>query len=153
MTNYNNEIERELGWDDEIEKESEFILLPEGRYPFTVTGFERGRFNGSEKLPPCNKAVISCKIISNEGKEVTLKRDLFLHTITEGFLSEFFASIGQKKKGERVKMNWNAVVGSTGECRVTQYTGRDDNKYNEIKSFYPKKEQDDSQIGFTPGQF
>ena len=50
-------IERELGWDDEIEKDGpEFVLLPEGDYSFEVVGFERARHNGSEKLPACNKA-------------------------------------------------------------------------------------------------
>ena len=37
-------IERELGWDDEIEKDGpEFVLLPEGDYSFEVVGFERAR--------------------------------------------------------------------------------------------------------------
>ena len=45
-------MERELDWDDEIERESDFVLLPEGDYDFTVTGFERARHEGSEKLPP-----------------------------------------------------------------------------------------------------
>lgn len=36
-------IERELGWDDNIQKESEFTLLPEGDYDFTVKSFTRGK--------------------------------------------------------------------------------------------------------------
>lgn len=40
-------VERELGWDDEIVKESDFILLPEGDYNFKVAGFERARHEGS----------------------------------------------------------------------------------------------------------
>ena len=39
----NNNIERELDWDSEINKESEFTLLPEGDYNFTVVSFERAR--------------------------------------------------------------------------------------------------------------
>ena len=35
--------EREFGWDDEIENDNEFQILPDGDYNFTVTGFERGR--------------------------------------------------------------------------------------------------------------
>ena len=46
-----SEMERELGWDDEIEKDSgEFILLPEGDYDFTVESFERSRHGGSENF-------------------------------------------------------------------------------------------------------
>lgn len=38
----NTEMERELNWDDEIEKDgNEFVLLPEGDYDFTVESFER----------------------------------------------------------------------------------------------------------------
>ena len=31
--------EREFGWDDEIENDNEFQILPDGDYNFTVTGF------------------------------------------------------------------------------------------------------------------
>ena len=54
-------MERELDWDDTIEKESgEYVLLPEGDYPFLVESFDRARHAGSEKLPqqytwPCSK--------------------------------------------------------------------------------------------------
>ena len=46
-----SEMERELDWNDEIEKDSDFTLLPEGDYDFTVESFERGRHPGSDKLP------------------------------------------------------------------------------------------------------
>ena len=32
MTEYNNNFERELGWDDVIQQDQEFVLLPEGLY-------------------------------------------------------------------------------------------------------------------------
>lgn len=38
---------RELGWDDEIEKGADYVLLPEGEYDFTIESFERGRFEGN----------------------------------------------------------------------------------------------------------
>lgn len=57
-----SEIERELGWDDEISRESDFTIIPEGDYDFTVTGFERGRYDGSEKLPPCNMAIVTLAV-------------------------------------------------------------------------------------------
>ena len=113
----NNDMEREFGWDDVIEKDGgDFVLLPEGDYNFTVTKFERGRFNGSDKMPACNQAKLELTIHSLEYGDVTVFHTLFLHTKTEGLLSNFFAGIGQKKKGERARMNWNAVVGSRGKC-------------------------------------
>ena len=59
--------DREFGWDDEIEKDSpDYITLPEGDYDFEVVDFERARHEGSEKLPPCNKAIVHIKV---EGKD------------------------------------------------------------------------------------
>ena len=136
-----SEMERELGCDDEIEKDaSDFILLPELDYGFTVDSFERGRHNGSEKLPPCNKAILKLRIETPEGTAL-INHNLFLHTRTEGMISAFFTSIGQKKKGEKVKMNWNAVIGAKGRCKVGihEWTGNDGEKRqgNDIKKFYP----------------
>ena len=110
--------DRELGWDDEISKEGpEFVLLPVGDYDFEVVSFERARHNGSEKMPPCNKAILKIKIEIPEGVNI-IQHNLLLHQRTEGFLSEFFTSIGQKKKGQPLKMNWNLVIGAKGRCKV-----------------------------------
>lgn len=140
-----SDFERELGWDDEIEKDgSDFILLPEGDYDFAVESFERGRHNGSEKLPACNKAILKLRIDTPDGTAL-INHNLFLHTKTEGMISAFFTSIGQKKKGEKVKMNWNAVIGAKGRCKVSihEWTGTDGEKHqgNNIKRFYPFEEK------------
>ncbi|RRC92744.1 DUF669 domain-containing protein [Erysipelotrichaceae bacterium OH741_COT-311] len=142
MTQYNNQLnqERELAWDDEISQEGgEYIVLPAGDYDFVVGSYERGRHNGSEKLPPCNKATVEIKIAYN-GENVSIYHNLFLHTSTERMLSAFFKSIGLKKDGESFKMNWNAVPGCSGRCKVepNTYNG---NTYNQIKKFYPRKEE------------
>ncbi|MPN11925.1 hypothetical protein SDC9_159234 [bioreactor metagenome] len=159
------ENERALGWDDEIEKESEFILLPDGDYNFEVTAFERARHAGSANLPPCNKAVISLKVY-NDNNSTTIKHNLFLHTKTEGMLSEFFKAIGQKKHGEKLRMNWNAVIGSKGRCKVfiDNYKNDkgEDRQSNKIKRFYepdnstaqpPQNNTGAYQTSFTPGTF
>lgn len=136
--------EREFSWDDTITKDaSDYIMLPEGDYNFTVDSFERGRHPGSEKLPPCNKAILTLRIESAEGT-ARITHNLFLHSKTEGMLSAFFTCIGQKKKGEPLKMNWGVVPGSTGRCKVGihSYTNKDgeERKSNDIKRFYPKEE-------------
>ena len=100
--------ERELGWDDTIEKESAgFIILPEGDYEFKVLEFQRARHEGSEKLPPCNK----------------------------GMISAFFIGIGLKKHGEPLKMDWPRVVGRKGRAKIG-IRMHDGKQYNEIKRFY-----------------
>lgn len=147
-------VERELGWEDTIENDSpDFVILPEGDYNFEVIEFERGRHNGSEKLPPCNKAVVHIKIEGKEGIS-TIRHQLFLHTKTEGMLCAFFNGIGQRQKGEKLKMNWNTVVGSKGRAKVgiRKWTNDDGKEmvFNEIKKFY---EPDTQQIVFKPGTF
>ncbi len=139
----NNTVERGFEWDDTITKDAgEYILLPEGDYNFVVESFERGRHPGSEKLPACNKAILTLRIDATEGT-VKITHNLFLHTKTEGMLSAFFTSIGQKKKGEPLKMNWGHVPGSSGKCKIGVHTYEKDGetrKNNDIKRFYPKEE-------------
>lgn len=134
---YNNNYDRELGWDDPIQADAtEYILLPDGDYIFTVEKFERERHTPNPqnpgKLPACNKAVIHLIIESSEGV-AKLRHNLFLHSSVEGMLSAFFASIGQKKRGEQLKMDWTKVTGAKGVCRVGTKV-YNNNKYNEVKS-------------------
>lgn len=167
------QMERELNWDDTIERDGggEFVLLTPGDYNFTVTKFERARFQGSQNLPPCNQAKLEITIHSPERGDVIVFHNLFLHTKTEGLLSAFFSAIGQKKKGEPLRMNWNTVVGSKGRCQIEHYKYMKDGRElvtNQIKRFYPYDEylkhigQQNPQHqppfpgqtgGFTPGQF
>ena len=147
----NEVLDRELSWDDEIEKDSEFILLPEGDYTFTVTQFERARFDGSEKLTPCPMAIVHLAI-DNEQGNVTVQHRLMLHSKLEGMLSAFFSSIGLKKKGEKLKMDWTKVPGSSGRCKlgIRNWTNANGEpmQSNEVKRFYPKEEKT-----YTPGSF
>lgn len=150
MSNYNTNTQGyELGWEDEIENDSpEYITLPEGEYPFTVTGFERGRYQPGpkSKLPPCNMAVLTIELLSPEGFTVPVKDKLYLHSSTEGFLCEFFTSIGQRKHGERVRMNWNAVTGAKGRAKVGIREYQKDGEthtINEIKKYL----ESDSTLG------
>jgi hypothetical protein len=159
LANANNAEGYELPWDSEIEKDNpDFVTLPEGDYDFEVIEFERGRHNGSDKLPPCNKAVVHIRIEAEEGVAI-IKHNLFLHSITEGMLCSFFTSIGQRQKGEKVKMNWNAVVGSTGRCKIGIRKFKKDAEseemvFNEIKRFYePAEKPPVQQTNYQPGKF
>lgn len=134
----------ELGWDDEIRQDgTPFQTLPEGDYAFTVLKFERARHSGSEKIPPCNKAVLTLAVRGGgaSGEVVTT---LFLHSKFEWKLCQFFTSIGQRKHGEAMRMNWGAVSGASGVCHVgvRQWTGSDgkQRESNEVSEFYdPEK--------------
>lgn len=129
-----------MDWDDAIENDGqEFIILPEGDYNFTVADFERGRFPGSAKIPACNKATLTLQVNTADGT-ATIKTDLILYRSLEWRISSFFRCIGQKKHGERLVMNWNAVVGSRGRAhfKPRNYTDRDGNERqaNDVDKFY-----------------
>ncbi len=133
--------ERELGWDDEIVKDGGgFTLLPAGDYNFTVSKMERARFAGSSKMPACNQAKLELTVHSPEHGDVTVFHNLFLHTKTEGLLSNFFVGIGQKKEGEPLRMNWGQVVGATGRLKleINNYKSNsgEDRTNNQVKEFY-----------------
>ena len=135
--------EREFGWEDTIQNDSTFEVLPEGDYTFTVKSFERGRHNGSEKLPPCNKAVLKIEV-SDGIKSTTLEHNFFLHSKTEGMLCSFFNAIGQRQHGQAMKMNWGKVQGATGRCKlgIRKWTGNQGQtmESNQIVRFYEAAE-------------
>lgn len=155
MTNNN---ERVYSWDDTIEKESEFILIPDGDYEFLITDLERSQYEPgpNAKLPTCPMAIVHCEINADEGK-ITLKERLYLHSRMEGMLSAFFGSIGQKEKDQPLRMDWSKVVGSRGWCTVAQKTiqGREGDMItiNEIKRFIRKDNEPVEQKTWTAGSF
>jgi hypothetical protein len=166
-----NEFEnqpRELAWDDEIQNDgSPFEILPEGDYSFRVDKFERARHGGSEKIPACNKAVLTLSVFGADAVG-TVQTNLFLYSKFEWKLCQFFTAIGQRKHGETMRMNWAAVTGSTGSCHVgvRTWTGNDGKEHqgNEITEFYdpedtPVQPAGGNSVaqaapgGYVPGQF
>ena len=144
-----------LGWDDEINNESSFELLPEGDYDFKVTKFERARFDGSDKLPACNKANVTFELTSKDGSGIVTEGFLLCEKM-EWKLSQFFIAIGQKKHGEPLRMNWNNVLGATGKCKVVVDTYKKNDgtegKVNRINKYYEPTETK-AAGGWTPGAF
>lgn len=153
MSDINEAVGRELGWDDPIENDgADFEPLPEGRYHFEIRTMERGRFPGSEKMAACNKATIDCVIQDSDGNEHHVFDDLILNSKMEWKLCQFFSCIGQRNKGEKLKPRWNEVVGSKGmfQIYINEYKDkngkqRKNNKVDEYLAPEPKK--------FTPGSF
>lgn len=132
-----NEI---LDWDSVIEDDgnSGYILLEEGDYEFTVSGLERARHPGSAKIPGCPKAVLTLSIETASGV-AEVRTQLYLYKSVEWKLCAFFRSIGQKKHGERLVMDWDHVVGCTGHAHIIKraYTGNDGTikKTNDVQYF------------------
>lgn len=166
MSDYENNMPRELGWDDEIKNDSSpYEVLPEGDYEFRVEKFERARHGGSEKIPACNKAILTLAVTSPQGSG-KVQVNLFLHSKFEWKLCQFFTSIGARKRGEPLRMNWNAVAGATGRCHVSvrKWIGNDGKEHdgNEVTEFFEPEELPtqwqngaaaSSGGGYTPGKF
>lgn len=130
----NNEV---FDWDDIIEddgQDQDWVLLPPGNYDFTVEELEKTQTNGSEKLPPCNCAVLTLKIQHPDGTTNRVWDRLYLVKKMEWKLSGFFRAIGVKQHGESVTMDWNAVPGATGRCKIEihEYNGQ---KTNQVKAY------------------
>lgn len=145
MSDYTNEGYA-LDWDAEIENEgTPFVVAEPGDYNFTVVNFERARFNGSAKMPPCNQAKLTLKLDMPDGQVCEVKHNIFLHSKTEWRLCEFFTAIGQRKHGQKVSMNWNAVIGANGRCKITKrkFTNSNTGKEmeaNDVEKFYEPAE-------------
>ena len=145
-----------MDWNDEIEQDSsEFEIVPEGEYDFEVIKFERGRTDSDAKYPNCNQAIITLYVTNSVyAGEITDR--LILNKKLEWKLSQFFCAIGQKRKGEKVTMNWAAVLGARGKCKVgiRKYKKQngEDGEANEILKFYEAQSAAPARR-FTAGTF
>ncbi len=127
-----------LAWDAEISDDGpEFLILPEGDYLGLVTEIERGRHEGSGKLPACPKVTIHMAFQTETG-EARAQTNLFLVQKMEWKLSSFFRCIGFKKKGEPIRPDWKKVPGSWGRVHLrpgSYESGGQKFQINEIMNF------------------
>lgn len=134
-----NDLGSALDWNSEISQESEFELLPAGTYDFTVEDMQRGEFPGSQKMSRCYKADLTLRVSNPEtGKSGKVYDTLYLNSKAEWKLSQFFISIGQKKHGEALKMNWGTVIGSSGKLELT---------VNKYRSSQTGEERENNKVG------
>lgn len=146
------DIGQEMAWDATLTgQDNEFILLQNSTYDFEVTNFQRARYNGSEKMSACYQAKLTLTVHTQNG-DAHILHNLFLNTKCEGMLKSFFRAIGQRKKDEDLKMNWNAVLGAKGRAVIGTHE-YNDKKYNEIKKFVFPDDAATPASGFGPGKF
>ena len=154
-----NNINQNLDWDSVIENDNAFTLLPGGEYEFTVTGFQRGEFmpkREDSKIPPCKCAELTLTARDPvSGNAVELSDRLFLLKKFEWKLCQFFTCIGQRRHGEKLKMNWTAVAGARGRCKIEvhKFTGNDgaERSSNRIAEYL--EPQEPASTGWKPGNF
>lgn len=130
----------EIGYDGTIKNDSSYVLLKEGECEFRIDRYERARHEGSEKIPPCNKVTVYFTIRDADENEAEVRENYILWSTLEWKLSELFMSVGLKKKGEELRMNWDALPGKRGTCEVFHDPDRKDPSkvYNRIRRLNPK---------------
>lgn len=116
-------IDKPLGWDEEVTKPNEgggdFTLLPHGCvFPYKVEKMDKLWFAGSANLSACNMAELTFTIGDARAGHTNVKDKLKLNKKLEFLLCAFFTSIGQRKSGEPLKMDWAKVLNSFGFCEV-----------------------------------
>lgn len=136
-----------IGWDDEIDVASvnegretdreEFVILPEGTYPFKVVKFERGSFAGGGKIPACNKVTVGIILDGgNIGRGYASENFFMVDTLMWKIFS-FLDSVGLHQEGS-VSIPWSKVESGIGElsgrCKITNrdYNGK---TYLSVKSW------------------
>ncbi|MCD8333704.1 MAG: hypothetical protein LUB60_06260 [Clostridiales bacterium] len=114
------DMNREYGWEDEVENRLGFIDIPDGEYEFMVDHYERAKVGGDGKYAGQNMATVYCNILAGDGEEPQIRTNLILNKAFDWKLSQFFICIGLMKdeEGARLKMNWNQVGGRRGRCKV-----------------------------------
>ena len=143
MTDYNKG--EAVGWDEEgYSDEGGFTLLPEGTYQFMVEGFERKRFEGSDKMAPCPKAELKLTVMTDTGVE-TVTATLMLNTKTTWRIAQFFESLGYQKNPEtgKVPAKWNEIIGKSGwlELGIRTYAKNgQERKANEVVKYIKPSE-------------
>lgn len=130
--------EQAFDWNSRIENDNNFVLIPPGVYRYTVSAIGRHHHGGSEKLPPCPKAEVTITI-EHEDERHDVKSNLFLHPKCEGLLCAFFTSVGMRKSGEPLTMDFPGSIGRVGyaEISIRKYN---DKEYNEVKKFLSPEE-------------
>lgn len=135
--------DREYDWDEKIDNpdEGDFTILPDGIYPFEVQQWDRGEFEGSDKLPACKSATVHIKFDGGSHGEVTVQHKLFLHSKMTGLLSQFFKGIGLRESGDPLVLCWDKITGCRGYAKLGTRPGKkEDTKFQTIKSFVPRKD-------------
>lgn len=135
--------DRAIGWGEAVQNTNnggEWEPLPEGDYTFKITKFNRGRYNGSERMPACNVAELT--LYCDDGKN----KGSFLHRIymvesQVWKLSALARALGWAEPGSsECVMRWDEILGASGRCKVAirNYQKRDGSlgKSNEVKTFY-----------------
>lgn len=131
-----------------------WVVLEEGYYPFTVQKFERGRFEGSQKMQACPMAVLTLKVQGTGGDEALVTQRLYMLERMIWKVSQFMAAIGNgRNEHGNVVINWGDVEGRGGWLKLKKrsYTNRDgqERETNDVEAFCAPEEHEKAWRAYT----
>lgn len=139
-----------FGWNDAIENDGQeqetLIVVPEGDYDFKIVDFQRAKAKSG-----ANMAHLTMRVESDKGASL-IHEYIVLTSSQEWKISAFFRAIGQKKRGERVAMDWSKVNGAKGRAHVIvdKFTRNDgsEGESNKISRYIDFAQANESAIKF-----
>ena len=146
-----------LGWDDEaVVEDSSYEVLPNGTYDYEVTGFDRGRFDGSANMGPCPMAKVRLRCVGVDGATAsgTGFVNFYLNTKTLWKITQFLKSTGildpETPEGQTYPISIfskDNAIGATGRCKVkVTQTKRDGKTYDNNEFTFLMPEQGSSAV-------
>ncbi len=153
LTAYSNESAAyDLDYDSVITADAEEkVILPDGEYNFQVRGFERTTSKTNKKMVKLELVVWPDELMAMQPP--TVNDYLVLTSSNEWKLSSFFTSLGMKRKGEPLRMDWNATIGAKGRLRLFVESDPKYGESNKIDRYIISKEPEPGQVQMQmPGQ-
>lgn len=124
------------GFDDVIGEEADsggFVLLEPGIYPFSITeAVGRERTNGTDKIPPCWKAVVKLKVDGGNQGKTTIFHNILLAKKQAWKIKQLFVGVGLIGKDDKnFVAPWDKLPGTVGavEIGTHEYNGK---TYNDV---------------------
>jgi len=114
-----------IGYNGECGDGEPLIGIPEGEHYFRV----RNVTKGFDEKHQCDAATVTLEVRAGE-TTATIQDKLPCHTAFEWKLGAFFKSLGLRKSGEKLRMNWDAAVGQWGRCKIVIKKGRERDFHN-----------------------
>lgn len=121
--------------------ENEFVLLPEGRYPFAVTKLERTRSKDGVPM-----AKVSLRVDGGASGSTTVIENIKLIKSTDWKKAQLFSSIGTPSVNGKVAVDWDALdmgiaagtANGVADFEVNEYA-KDGKSYrnNKVSAFLP----------------
>ena len=116
-----------MDWDDLITSDDDGIKLLNGDYDFTVTEVTRTRYPGGDRIPACPMVRLTLTAADGDSR-VPVTCALMLYRPMEWKISAFLRSVGLKKRGEAVAVDWSGLKGVRGRARFRPRTYKSDGR-------------------------